>query len=132
MKNIVPCFVCGKELDAAFSEFNNQPHDATAFRSYGHYGSTFFDPMNNDFIELSICDSHLEERIARLCHGAKVTHTDASKIYRLDPLSTVRGYTPEEQARLARRKACPDCLGYGWRYGPESADPIEVQCETCY
>lgn len=45
-----------KEADDAF-----QPYAATVFYSGGHYGSTFFDPMDGSYIELAICDGCLEE-----------------------------------------------------------------------
>lgn len=35
----------------------------TAFRIYGHYGSTVFDPMDGSSLEIVICDECLELRM---------------------------------------------------------------------
>lgn len=56
---LVPCVICGKELQNVMVEAENQPHEGTAFTSYGHYGSTAFDPMNGSMIEINICDECL-------------------------------------------------------------------------
>lgn len=59
------CIVCRSELESAipvpppFAEDGNQPSEGTAFQSYGHYGSTAFDPMDGSRIEVNICDECL-------------------------------------------------------------------------
>jgi len=59
----LPCICCGKELESAMGDgANNQPYAGTVFHSYGHYGSTIFDPMDGSFIELNVCDDCLKER----------------------------------------------------------------------
>lgn len=56
----VPCIVCKKPLDDAFNGMtHNQPYPGTAFMSYGHYGSTYFDPMDGSSIEINVCDDCL-------------------------------------------------------------------------
>lgn len=55
------CIVCGKKLEPTFCDplpgpVSNQPSEATYFISYGQYGSTIFDPMDGQFIEINICD----------------------------------------------------------------------------
>ncbi len=57
----IPCFVCGKALESVFPDLY-QPYDATSFVSYGHYGSTVFDPMDGTYLRIIICDEHLKER----------------------------------------------------------------------
>lgn len=55
----LPCFVCGKDLEAAFSGIRQaleQPVDAVMFYTYGQYGSTVFDPQDNSQIQINICD----------------------------------------------------------------------------
>lgn len=74
-KNPLPCLICGKELDHIWGDedverygyLSNQPHDATAFDTNGHYGSTMFDPMNRyEHWELVICkECFTPERLAR-------------------------------------------------------------------
>jgi len=45
---------------------SNQPYAGTTFISYGHYGSTVFDPMNGTtFLELNICDECLTALAAK-------------------------------------------------------------------
>lgn len=59
-----PCIVCGKELDECFNQAGmtgtvNQPSDGTAFNTWGHYGSTVYDPCipnQPDHIEVNVCD----------------------------------------------------------------------------
>lgn len=56
------CIVCGRELDPAFGEEfqdGNQPFGGTVFVAHGQYGSTVFDPMNNNYLEVNICDGCL-------------------------------------------------------------------------
>jgi len=64
MKNVVNCFKCDLELDyAGHLEGGNQvqmnqPSNGLAFRTYGHYGSTFFDPFREAaWLEIAICDA---------------------------------------------------------------------------
>lgn len=52
---MLPCFVCGKELENVVDDVVNQPHEADCFHTYGVYGSTDFDPMNGEFLEINIC-----------------------------------------------------------------------------
>lgn len=56
---VLPCAVCGKQLEAALGNAGgvNQPYAGTAFSTPGHYGSTIFDPMDGSTIEITICDS---------------------------------------------------------------------------
>lgn len=52
---VVQCVRCDKELESLMSD-SMQPLGGTAFRSYGHYGSTKFDPLDGSWIETSLCD----------------------------------------------------------------------------
>ena len=58
----LPCIACGAELESAWphgvekGENVNQPYAGTAFTSHGHYGSTVWDPMDDRFLELNVCD----------------------------------------------------------------------------
>lgn len=62
----LPCFVCNKVLPNAFIESDNQPYGGTEFRTYGHYGSTFWDSFDGEELVLNICDECLTERKDRL------------------------------------------------------------------
>lgn len=64
MPRTLPCFVCLKPLESALPEDidANQPYAGTAFFTNGHYGSTAFDPFNDSFLEINICDACLFHR----------------------------------------------------------------------
>ena len=47
--------VCDIEMDNLIDK-GFQPTHGLAFITYGHYGSTYFDPMNGDYLEICICD----------------------------------------------------------------------------
>ena len=57
----LPCIVCREPLNNvlpdAIGDFN-QPSNGLAFITYGHYGSTIFDPVlvNGQWLEINICD----------------------------------------------------------------------------
>jgi hypothetical protein len=57
-KALIPCFVCGKELEDIGV---NEPIKATQFKTYGHYGSGVFDPMDGTRLAINICDTCLIE-----------------------------------------------------------------------
>jgi hypothetical protein len=61
------CIVCDVEVDnwdIAYPKGSNVVHpiDGTAFRTYGHYGSTVFDPMDASYLEIVVCDPCLRSR----------------------------------------------------------------------
>lgn len=72
-ESVLPCFVCGKTLTHAFgglveTELRQQPNDAVIFSSHGNYGSTLFDELGEEFLELNICDECLYARSDRILH----------------------------------------------------------------
>ena len=62
----LPCFKCGRDLRNVFVEADNQPHNGTEFRTYGHYGSTFWDSFDGEELVLNICDDCLRGHSRRL------------------------------------------------------------------
>lgn len=56
------CIICEKEIKTEFDlDPNNlntiQPaYDALVCRSYGNFGSTLFDPQDNEFLQFILCD----------------------------------------------------------------------------
>ena len=53
------CFVCDKQL----KEYGHMhPDGAIHFLSYGHYGTTVFDPMDGSTINVFICDHCLRKK----------------------------------------------------------------------
>ena len=68
------CIICNKEVenwDIAYPENSNAVHPigGTAFRTYGHYGSTVFDPMDASYLEIVVCDPCLKSRMNRTYAG---------------------------------------------------------------
>lgn len=62
------CIICKCEVDnwdEAYPENEAQVHPigGTAFRTYGHYGSSVFDPMDASYLEVVLCDPCLKERL---------------------------------------------------------------------
>lgn len=51
----LPCIVCGVELDDV-SGYQTQPYEGLSFTTQGHYGSTYFDPMDGSRLAINICD----------------------------------------------------------------------------
>lgn len=62
----LPCFKCGRTLRNAFIECDNQPSEGTEFRTYGHYGSTFWDSFDGEELILNVCDPCLREHSDKL------------------------------------------------------------------
>lgn len=63
---MLPCFACGKQLDNVSHDEDNQPYAGTEFRTYGHYGSTFWDSFDGEELVLNICDDCLNRHRERL------------------------------------------------------------------
>lgn len=73
------CIVCNAEVenwDEVYPEGNSQvyPIDGTAFRTYGHYGSTVFDPMDASYLDIVVCDPCLRSRMERTYSGVNVQY----------------------------------------------------------
>jgi hypothetical protein len=63
---ILTCIVCDYQPDIAYNGCEiNQPYKATTFLSRGHYGSTFFDPLNGTIIEVNVCDECLRKALEK-------------------------------------------------------------------
>jgi hypothetical protein len=70
-KRILPCIKCGEVPESAYpqalemGEPYNHPYAATVFYSHGQYGSTVWDEMGRDVIEINVCDKCLLEEAAK-------------------------------------------------------------------
>jgi hypothetical protein len=58
------CIVCADDVenwDIAYPEDSAAVHPigGTVFRTYGHYGSSVFDPMDASYLEIVVCDGCL-------------------------------------------------------------------------
>ena len=68
------CIVCNAELknwDEVYPEDKPTVHpiDGTVFRTYGHYGSSVFDPMDASYLDIVVCDPCLRNRMERTYRG---------------------------------------------------------------
>jgi hypothetical protein len=64
---MLPCLVCGKTLETVWQhDSESAPYGGTEFRTYGHYGSTFWDSFYGEELILTVCDDCLRERSDRL------------------------------------------------------------------
>lgn len=88
----LPCFICDKVLKNVSANIINQPSGGTAFTTRGHYGSAIYDnPMNNDFIEINICDDCFLEKftnhkVLRARRFTEVEYDDFFTLYRQEDL----------------------------------------------
>jgi hypothetical protein len=71
---LLPCIACGAVLHPAMKNTDhNQPYAGTVFKTYGGYGSTVFDPMDNcEYLEVTICDGCLIKNKNRVLRYAVV------------------------------------------------------------
>lgn len=58
------CIKCEKQM-RNFSNGCHQPDNGLGFHTRGAYGSTYFDPMDGSYLELSICDDCVQEADAK-------------------------------------------------------------------
>lgn len=59
VRPVVNCIRCACSMENISPE-GFQPAGGLAFHSYGHYGSSFFDPLDGTFIQIAVCDECLE------------------------------------------------------------------------
>lgn len=79
----LPCIVCGKILESVYSVENNHPNDACVFLAHGIYGSKVFDPMDQTYLEINICDACLIAHKSRILHVSCI----AEKKYEYTPFN---------------------------------------------
>ena len=78
------CIVCNTEVenwDEAYPDNESQIHPigGTVFRTYGHYGSTVFDPMDASYLEIVVCDECLKTRMTSTYPGVDKPSVERSK-----------------------------------------------------
>ena len=74
------CIVCNTEVDNwdVYPEDKPQVHPigGTVFRTYGHYGSSVFDPMDASYLDIVICDGCLKSRLACTYSGVNAQYAE--------------------------------------------------------
>jgi hypothetical protein len=64
-KDALACIACGARLGNVAAA-DNQPLDGLAFTTTGHYGTTFFDPMDGQQLEINVCDECLQKNTDKI------------------------------------------------------------------
>lgn len=77
---MLPCFVCGVTLVNACSDSDNQPVAGTEFRTYGHYGSSFWDSFDGEELVLNVCDGCLGNGVERLAQHKRYRPVTAERV----------------------------------------------------
>lgn len=54
------CICCNRSM-RNYADNGFQPDNGLAFATSGHYGSTYFDPMNGSYLEIAVCDGCVEK-----------------------------------------------------------------------
>ena len=77
------CIVCHAPLEH-LNEQCTQPRGGVDFFTYGHYGSTLFDPMDGSVLHISVCDPCLQEaaRHGRVVIGSQTHVPPVSSSYK--------------------------------------------------
>lgn len=57
--NRLICVCCACGMENIMSGRGHQPSGGMSFHSYGHYGTSFFDPMDGSYVQVAICDECL-------------------------------------------------------------------------
>jgi len=116
---LLPCFVCGKILENVFEHSENQPYAATEFRTYGHYGSTFWDSFDGEELVLNICDPCLEDRTGRLAQHKRYLPVRSSdglvgRQWVERPMVLYTGHTDDTAASVDDEEVGTVMSGFEW------------------
>lgn len=120
----LPCLVCGRTLRNVFDGADNQPEEGTEFRTYGAYGSTFWDSFHEEELVLNVCDNCLRKHKDRL--GQQKRHIPIAHPY-VGMVGRVRVDRP-----LVAYTGSPDDTQYGVepeQMGTDIYDTADVKAE---
>ena len=79
------CFCCNKKIKSVDINIEDPPYDAVCFSSNGNYGSSIFDPYEeNAEIEIYICDTCLKKKAKLSYYYEKETKTEIKNIQSFD------------------------------------------------
>lgn len=123
---MLPCFKCGRRLHSAIpggiedEGTTNQPYAGTAFTTGGHYGSTFFDPIDWQRLEITICDACLANNRAAIGwfqHSRPVTCGGLLVGIEIVADGHLQPYTGQDEdgEEINQMRVTPTDLGHPWR-----------------
>jgi hypothetical protein len=115
---MLPCIVCGTGLLNVFEDGSeNQPSGGTEFRTYGHYGSTFWDSFAGEELVLNVCDECLQKHAERLARHKRYVNLVVD-----DPRGPIKAATTVGR-QWVERAMVP------YFDGPEDEDRISIEPE---
>ena len=67
----IACFCCDKSMENMHYKSRDSyvyvhPMSGLHFQTYGHYGSTVFDPIDGSSLDIAICDECIKQRKDRI------------------------------------------------------------------
>lgn len=82
------CIACGVELTNIMEDRGHQPSGGLSFHSYGHYGTVFFDPMDESCVQIAVCDKCLvsAERKGWVAYTKEMHRPSVSELDYMDRL----------------------------------------------
>ena len=114
---MLACICCNTPLRNVTDDVDNQPSEGTEFRTFGHYGSTFWDSMDGEEIVINVCDTCLQTHT-----GAIARHKRYVSIVVVDP--TTQNRVP---VTVGRQWITREMVPYF--PGPEDTDQVTIEPE---
>ena len=117
---LLPCFTCGTQLRNSVADVDNQPCGGTEFRTYGHYGSTFWDSFDGEELVLNICDDCLRAAPSRLGQHKRFLPVTAAHVGLVGtaaadrPLVNYTGHPDDTAVRVEAGEIGMDLPGVTW------------------
>lgn len=95
----IKCIRCERALQNIQPNIGFQPDDGLAFYTNGHYGSTFFDPMDGSYLEIAVCDECVRSLSERgFVHGPKgSSRKDADVLSDAEIAELLQGFVKPEK-----------------------------------
>lgn len=129
---MLPCFMCGKTLENAFPDLDNQPWGGTEFRTEGHYGSTFWDSMYGEELVLNICDDCLRAHPDRLAQHKRYLPVSAERVlvgkHWVDrPMVPYTGNVDDGELWIEPEEIGSDLLNIEWPDNVESLREFAIE-----
>jgi hypothetical protein len=115
---MLPCFICGTTLRNVMDDTDNQPSGGTEFRTYGHYGSTFWDSFEGEEIVINFCDECLNKGTARIARQRRWRKIVVSSLIS----GTIPAVTPVGRQWITHEMV-------PWFRGPEDTDQVVIEVE---
>lgn len=130
---MLPCFVCGTTMRNAFADSENQPLEGTEFRTYGHYGSTFWDSFDGEELVLNICDACLRGHTERLAQHKRFRPVTAGEVGTVGkqwvdrPMVSYTGNPDDGKVRIEPEEIGSDLRAVEWSKSAQALREYAIQ-----